>query len=742
MFEDDGTIGDLFEEDGEEESLFVEDDPKENAALDYDQENLIVDCIFSPVKSAVKNGVTDTRPEIKCAPVIKKGIARKITKPAAKPSSYWISETENVDWIGPFAPLKKKRTSARNKDKKQAWNSSTEDEDEEGDDRVCESLKKQNTLNKNRDEDDLIADSLADRIKRSRRHSHVTSRNEKIISEVRDHKLSQKSKGNGNTINADHDNARHSKSNDDRMRNSSMAKTRLSTTINTEADHSVIILSDFSSPEKRKRGASEEGRTTRKFPGRRPRRTCVTVTTKNISTTTSTSVGKAKESQHAARISKQPLSKATGAVSAIAAEPGGNIQTKQKGCMFLNPAFRPSVAAQKATKTAPASNALFELKITARVRKDSGVGMSPTNADILTGGEYIAGMGHVDMFEKQRGRNTRDLDRPRPLVIGGYNRGVADLCVSPETTHVHINWTSEELAALGFSPLRKPILSPKRKKTVSFNVPGVYKLQSQEAASGIQSLVGSESEVPGLSENKSTSEAETWIETPGHTSEDGTSANSQAAQDGHLANPQSALTIEDAQAAVILAHLAYRDVLGQRERAGINEQAFNDAVQRIGMPRRWVFMNGALDGITDTTPSSQLLMILESEVALIEAQYNIQRSRSQHFTPAHAIFWNQVLLPIKRFLSNYRTANMVITKSNAETIVLALSREEVVSQLDMVAQENLQDSNREVIAAMGLLAMGNMVSETHTGALYCSGRDRSKICVVGKEVGLVEEMYP
>lgn len=706
LFEDDGTIGDLFGDDGEEESLFVEDDPNENAALDSYQETLIVDCTFSPVKSAVKNGVTDTRPEIKRAPVVKKGIARKITKPAAKPSSYWISETESEDEIDPFAPLKRKRTSARKKDKKQARHSSSGEEDEEADDSVCKSLKKQNTLSKNRDEDDLRADSLADRIKRSRRRSRVISSKEKIILEVRDYKLSQKGEGKDSTINADHDHTRHSKSNDDRMRKSSMAKRRSSTTANTEAVHSVIILSDFSSPEKRTRGGSEERSITRKLPGPRPKRTCATVATKNISTTTSTSVGKAKEGQHAAGTS---LGKATGAVSAIAAEREGRIQTKPKRCMFLNPAFRPSVAAQKATKTAPASKALFELKVTARVRKDSEVGMSPTNAGILRGGEYIARLGHVDMFEKQRGRNTRDLARPRRLVIGGYNEGVADLCVSPETTHVDINWTSEELAALGLSPLRKPILSPKRMKTVSFNVPGVYKVQSQEATSGIHSLVGSESEVPGLSENKSTSEAETWIETPGHTSEDGTSANSQSAQDGPPVNPQSALTTEDAQAAVILAHLAYRGILGQRERAGIIQQAFNDAVQRIVMPRRWVFLNGALDGITDTTPSSQLLVILESEVALIEAQYNIQQSRSQHFTPDHAIFWNQVLLPIKRFLNNYRTANMVITRNNAETILLALSREELVCQLDMVAQKNLQDSNREVIAATGLLAMGRMV---------------------------------
>lgn len=707
LFEDYGTLGNLFGDCGEEESLFIEDDHDENAALDPDQGTLIVDYDFSPSKSAVKNRLKDIRPETKTSPVAKKGSARKITKPAAKPSSYWVSETENEEDKDPFAAVKRKRTSARKKNRKHAPNSSFEEQDEEAEGSLCESLQGQHQRDKNRHEDDLKADSLADRIKRSRRHSRVISTKEQIPLVAKDYKRSQKEKLCDDTINSDHDHTRHPKRNVDSMRSSSMAKGRSNPTANTAANQQVIILSEFSSPHKRKRGAPEKHRTARKSSGPRPKHICATIASKDAVTTASVKI--AKDDHQAAGTTKRPLEKATIAAHVITVEHGLQIQAKPDHCTLLSPALRPRLPAQKCNRAAPASKALSKLKATTRIRKDSGLDMSPTNVDISTGAKYVAGPDHLSMFEKseEHARASAGSRRVMAVVASG---GLANLrCVSPSRSDANIHWTGEELPALRVSPLRKPLLSSKRMKTVSFNVPQVYKMHLQEAAPGIQSLMDSESEVPGLSENKSTSEAETWIETPGHTSEDGTSANLQSAQDGPPTNPQSFLTAEDAQAAVILAHLAYRGVLGQRERSGIVEQAFNDAVQRVVMPRRCVFMNGALDGIFDATTSNQLLIILESEVALIEAQYNIQLSRSQHFTPAHGIFWNQVLLPIKRFLSNYRTANMVITRNNAETILLALSRQEVVSQLDFIAQGNLQDSNREVVAAMGLLAMGKSV---------------------------------
>ena len=714
MFEDDGTIGALLG-DGEEKSLFVDDDPKENAALDSDH-TLIVESDFSPIKSAVKNRAKKIPVEIKRAPLVKNVIARKITKPAAKPSSYRVSETESEEAINPVAALKRRKTSAGNgKGKKHARHSSSEEQDEEAGGSLCESFKENHT----RGEDDFKADSLADRIKRSRRHSRAMSSKEKTLLEVKDYEVSQKEKGKDNTINTGHDHAHYSKRNDDPMRSPTMAKVRSTTKANTVVNQPVIISSDFSSPKKRKRGAFEQHPTARKISGPRPKRTCATNATKDIGITPSTSVTKAKDGYQAAGTSKQPLEKATSAADAMTVQRALRTKAKPKHCTLLNPVFRPRLPVQKTHKTSSAPKALSQLKVTARRRKDSGVDMSPTTAGISTMTEYIARTDHVDKFEKQSGKHRGDYTDRKGLMRRGLmtawvdEGGVTALrSVSPARSDLGIDWTSEELTALGVRPLRKPIPPPKLTKTLSFNPSKLHNLQPREAAPVIQCPVNSESgvpTVPSLSENKSTSEAETWIETPGHTSEDGTSANSQSAQDEPPANPQSALTTEDAQAAVILAHLAYRGVLGQRERAGIIEQAFNDAVQRIVMPRRWVFMNGALDGITDATPSNQLLIILESEVALIEAQYNIQRSRSQHFTPAHAIFWNQVLLPIKRFLSNYRTANMVITRHNAETILLALSREELVSQLDFIAQKNLQDSNREVIAAMGLLAMGKSV---------------------------------
>lgn len=702
LFENDGTFGDLFGDDVEEESLFVEDDHKGNAALDSYQGTLVVDFNFSPSKSAVKNRVEDIRSETKDAPVIKQGIVRKITKSAAKLGSHWVFEIESEEGKDPLAALKLNRISARKNNRKHACHSSSEEQDEKADSSLCESLKEKHARDNDRHEGDLQADSLADRIKRSRRNSRVISIKEKIPLEVKDYKGSPKQKESDNTIISDNDHTRHPKRNVEFMRSSSMAKGRSNTTTNTAVNQQVIILSDFSSPEKRKRGALEEHRTTRKSSGPRPKRTCATIAS------TTTSVGMAKHGHQAAGTSRRPLERATSAANAMTVERALQIQASPDHRALLNPAFRSRLLAQKTNRAAPASKALSQPNAT-RIRTDSGVDMSPTNVDIATGLEYNAAPDYISMFDKRNGKHTRVSAGLRRVMAAVPDGGVANLiCVSPARSYAGIAWTGEELEALGVSPLRKPILSPKRMKTVSFNVPRVYKSKSHEATHGIQSLVDSESEVPGLSENKSTSEAETWIETPGHTSEDGTSANSQSAQDGHPANPQSALTTEDAQAAVILAHLPYASVLGQRERAGIIEEAFNDAVRQIVLPRRWVFMNGALDGITDATPSSQLFIILESEVALIEAQYNIQRSRSQHFTPAHAIFWNQVLLPIKRFLNNYRAANMVITRNDAETILLALSREDLVSQLDMIAQKNLQDSTREVIAAMGLLSMGKI----------------------------------
>lgn len=709
LFGNDGTIGDLFGDNEEEEGLFVEDDSKENAGLDYEK-TVIVDSDFCPVKSAVKKRIKDAQLETKRAPVMKKGRARKVTKPVAKPSSYWVSKTKSDEEDHPFAAFKKRKTSEREKKKKKksrrkhARDSSSEEQDEETDDSLCESFDENQ-----RGKDDIKADSLADRIKRSRRHARAIRSKEKVILEVGDYKLSQKEKDQDNAINEGHDHARHSTRNDDSKGNYSTVKAHPSTAANTVVNQPVIVFSELSSPEKRERGAPERHLPVRKSSGPNSKRTRTTISTKGNETTRSIPASKGGETQQAAGTSKQPFGKAASATNAMIAEQEEGIKTKPKRCMFVTPAFRSRLPAQKANKTTPASKALSPLKLTTRVRKDSGVDMSPTTVNIPTGTEH-ASRDHIEMFEKQSGKHTRNLAGPGQMITAVGDAAVIALrYVSPARSDVCIDWTSEERAALGVSPHRKPILSPKRMKAVSLNSPGEYKFQSLEAASGIQSLVDSESAVPtvpSLSENKSTSEAESWIETPGHTSEDGTSANSLSAQDGPSTNPQSALTTEDAHAAVILAHLAYRGVLGHRERAGIIE---HEAVQGIVMPRRWVFTNGVLDGITDSTPSNQILIILESEVALIEAQYNSQRSRSQQFTAAHAIFWNQVLLPIKRFLSNYRTANIVITRSNAETILLALSREEIVSHFDIIVQKNFQDSNREVIAAMGLLAMRKRV---------------------------------
>ena len=189
LFEDDDSIGDLFGDNEEEESLFVENDSKENAALDSDQETVSADCDFSPEKSAVKKRVKDSQLETKRASIMKSGIAGKVTKPAAKTTSYWVSKTESGKDVL-FEALKKPKTSERKKKRrKHACDSSSGEQDEETDDSLCESFNEHQ-----RGKDDIKADSLADRIKRSRRHTRAISSKEKVVLEARDHKPSQKEK--------------------------------------------------------------------------------------------------------------------------------------------------------------------------------------------------------------------------------------------------------------------------------------------------------------------------------------------------------------------------------------------------------------------------------------------------------------------------------------------------------------------------------------------------------------------